>query len=467
MARKSRRGGVLIAVLILLLLAGYATADAFDVVPGVVTTAPPHPEPRPLPSIGEVQSAPRGIGDRDDDVPLPPGEVLEQVTAELLDDDRIGQDAGVLIADASSGRTLVGVDEDEGRSPASSLKVLVALAALDAWGPDHTLTTRAVAGEDGAVVLVGGGDIMLSRDSESSSGAREAGELPRASLAELAEQVATSLRSAGRQETEVVLDTSMFTGRRYASDWEGIDFDYVMPIEPLAVDGGRLDEGGYEDEPAMAAADAFAEALDEEGIEVSDEITRDSAPSDGEELGAIDSAPLAQLVEHTLATSDNSTSEVLGRLVAVAENEEASFTGAPRAVLEGLTALGLDTESAQLADTSGLLRATEVSPQLFVEALLLAQDPDHSELRSVITSLPIASLRGTLSQRMDGPAAGLLRAKTGTLSTAVSLSGLVQDCRGRLLAFAVLADELPTGGAAEAQEALDSWAADVTTAGCS
>lgn len=41
--------------------------------------------------------------------------------------------------------------------------------------------------------------------------------------------------------------------------------------------------------------------------------------------------------------------------------------------------------------------------------------------------------------------AGLVRAKTGTLSSIACVSGLVVTKTGRLLAFAILADQVPAG----------------------
>ena len=54
-------------------------------------------------------------------------------------------------------------------------------------------------------------------------------------------------------------------------------------------------------------------------------------------------------------------------------------------------------------------------------------------------SLPIAGVDGTLKSRMkDTPAAGNVRAKTGTLRWANSLSGYVTTAAGERLAFATM-----------------------------
>ena len=163
------------------------------------------------------------------------------------------------------------------------------------------------------------------------------------------------------------------------------------------------------------------------------------------------------------SVSDNSVAEVLARLVAVADGEEATFAGASRAVEDRLAGLGIDTAQVTLADSSGLLIENQASAAVLAEVVALALDPDRPDLRGVVADLPVAALQGTLSGRMHGPAAGVLRAKTGTLITAVSLTGVVQNSSGRLLVFSVVADEVSLGGVGPARAAIDEWAAALAT----
>ena len=72
-----------------------------------------------------------------------------------------------------------------------------------------------------------------------------------------------------------------------------------------------------------------------------------------------------------------------------------------------------------------------------------------------MTSLPIAGVDGTLGGRMGGtPAAGNVRAKTGTMSNIRSLAGYVRTRDGETLAFVAMVNNFEGAGAA-ANAALD------------
>lgn len=458
----------------LLALAGYVVADAADVVPGPLTTSDPIPDPAPFPTVTAVP-AERRVPDLDPQAPLPSAQELTEISQRLAEDPRTGGSVAVVIHDVLTGQGLVDIDGETPRTPASSLKLLVALAALHAYGPEHQLQTTVVAGGSDRLVLVGGGDILLDSDSsgdasddddadsdDADGGATDA--TARASLADLASQTADALDVGG--PVTLAVDDSLFTGPRYAAGWGGIDLDYVMPIGPLAVDAGADPGGGYLADPALAAGETFAAALREVGVEVTGDVERATAPADGQQLAEVSSAPLAAVVAHMLEVSDNSLAEVLARLVALAAGEEPSFAGGRRAVVAQLEELEVPTEDLTLADTAGLLLENRVPATTLAHAVQTAADPDRPDLHAAIAGLPIGGLEGTLRNRMTGGAAGVLRAKTGTLITAASLTGVILDADGRLLAFSILADELEPGGAREARAAIDDWAEEIAACGC-
>jgi len=101
------------------------------------------------------------------------------------------------------------------------------------------------------------------------------------------------------------------------------------------------------------------------------------------------------------------------------------------------------------------------------DAVRLVLTSSDEGLRSVARGLPVAGLSGTLERRYDdgGAAAGLVRAKTGTLFAVTALNGYVTDADGRLLAFALVARGLD-GNTLEAREAVDAAAAVLAGCGC-
>lgn len=448
------------AVVAALALAGYGTLDALDVLPGILTTDPAVPEPAPYPHVDPAAVGPVTVPGPDPEAPRPAEAGLADLVAALEDDYRLTGDVAVVVADAPTGEVLFSQRGDEPRTTASSVKVLTAAAALDALGQDHRITTRAWYDGAGTLVLEGGGDVLLgpgAGDPEAIDG--------HAGLGDLATEVAASLAADGVGAVDLRLDDTLFTGPTHAPDWSGVDLDYVMPIQPLALGTGLVD-GDYAADPALDAARSFGERLEQAGIDVAS-LDRGTVPEGAVEVGAVQSAPLAQVVRHMLKASDNTVAEVLARLVAVERGATADFAGATAAVLDQLATLGFDVTGATMADASGLSVADRVPASLLVEVVRAAVVGEPASLAALATSLPVAGLDGTLAARMtEPPAAGLLRAKTGTLIESVTLTGFVVTADGRPLAFSVLGGGLEPGTALQARLAIDDFGEALAACGC-
>ena len=148
----------------------------------------------------------------------------------------------------------------------------------------------------------------------------------------------------------------------------------------------------------------------------------------------------------------------------MATGGRASFDGGADAIAAELKKLGLPLRGARFHDGSGLNRDDKLTAHLLTALLVEAGAPTRPELRPVLTGLPVAGFTGTLTSRYTSGAAGVVRAKTGTLTGVNTLAGTVVDQDGRLLAFAFLTAN--TTSPLEAQAALDTTATALAACGC-
>ncbi len=394
--------------------------------------------------------------------PAPDATVLAGELAPLLAAPALGTGVEAQVVDVASGEVLLDRNGEDPSTPASTAKLLTAVAALTTLGPDTTIETTVVAGgAPGEVVLVGGGDPTLSRTVPSLT-------YPGApTVADLAAQVQAAV-PPGTQFSRVVVDNSLFDGPLTASGWGPGDAPstYAAPVTATAVDGARVSPSELQRSgaPGTDAGRALAVAL---GAPDSTVVLGD-APQGAQTLGTVRSAPVARLVEQALSQSDNLLAESLARHVALASGLPATFEGAAEAVTRALAGVGLDVTGVSLSDGSGLSTTDRVPVALLADLLTGAADGTLAEASAVLSGLPVAGYDGTLAERGDEDpetAPGSVRAKTGTLLGVHGLAGTVVTAEGRLLAFGVLADGAPANGLA-AEAALDDVASALAACGC-
>ncbi|WP_103061970.1 D-alanyl-D-alanine carboxypeptidase/D-alanyl-D-alanine-endopeptidase [Actinomyces qiguomingii] len=429
----------------------YGLADALDLVPGVLTASPADYAVQPFPTVSAAAKQPDaapGLAE----APVPDAAELNVLARTLAGDERVGEaTTGVSIVDVASGRELVDHGAGSPLTPASSNKVPVAWAALSLMGADHRLQTTAVL-EGTTLTLVGGGDVLLAADAGDPDTT-----VGRAGLGDLARAAAKQLQERGVTSVNVALDDTLFTGPTWNDAWVEGNESWVAPIQPLMVDVTAYASGGYPADPALEAAQVFADRLREAGIEVTGTVTRAAAGGGATQVAAVSSAPLADILSVSLKESDNTMTEVEGRLVALAAGEEADFAGATRAVLGRLRDDGFDTSGVIMRDASGLALGNKVPAGLLAQIIARAAGDDGGTTgRSLMTALPVGGLDGTLDDRFVGVSgAGTVRAKTGSLDTVASLTGTVVTADGRLLAFSVIVDGFAEGGLYSARLAID------------
>ncbi|WP_256107464.1 D-alanyl-D-alanine carboxypeptidase/D-alanyl-D-alanine-endopeptidase [Streptomyces sp. ODS05-4] len=410
--------------------------------------APGRTRPEPAPSAPGVLAA-LGAGAAAKAAAPSPAALGKRLDP-LLAAPALGARRTASVIDASTGRVLYAKGATTAMTPASTIKLATTVAALSALGPDHRIPTTVVADERDArrLTLVGGGDPTLDETR----------------LRGLARDTARTLRERGVRKVRLGYDTSLYTGpERHRI---GVN-DNIAPLSALMTREGRgkgpaTGPAPRSADPAGDTARAFAALLKAEGVRTEAAPAEARAPKKAAQLARTRSAPLSALVEQTLTHSDNDLAEALARQTALAHDQPADFAGAGRATAAELRGLGIPMAGARLADASGLDRADRLTPAALTALLAKAADPARPALRPALTGLPVGGFTGTLAGRFAGssPGAGLVRAKTGTLTGVNALAGAVATPDGRLLVFAFLADGTPAPDAA--QRALDDLAAALT-----
>jgi D-alanyl-D-alanine carboxypeptidase/D-alanyl-D-alanine-endopeptidase (penicillin-binding protein 4) len=219
----------------------------------------------------------------------------------------------------------------------------------------------------------------------------------------------------------------------------------------------------------LAAATSFATQLKAVGITASvpKAVVADATDKP---VAQVNSASLGDLVEYVNLHSDNDGAEVLLRQVGVATENGGSYAGGIKGLRDTLTKLGIDVSKARFEDGSGLSRTNQVPLDVLAGAVRVAASPDNPQLRHLLTGLPIAGFNGSLEERFAGPGTatgtGVVRAKTGTLTSVHSLAGMARSRTGTLLVFAVATDSSPPAKALDARAALDRAASALANCGC-
>ena len=416
---------------------------------------------RELPASPEIRTP--GLLAVGEDAPMPDPAVLARVLAPLADSDAVGELAGRVVDDAT-GQVLWERDPDEPKVPASTTKLLTALAALTQLPADKRVDTVVARGADpSTLVVIPGGDPTMSRGAE--SGPLFPGSATVVALADI-------VRGAGVSPARIVVAPGPYTGPALGPGWSPgeIAAGNLAPIEPWMLDGGRMDPADEYSpryaEPALAAGRILARQLgvDPETVRVSAEPVET-----GEEIGKVSSAELVERVRSMLVHSDNVLAEAVCREVALSRHpdQKANFAAGTTAVTDTLAELGMDLTGVHLDDCSGMSAGNRVPARVLTDVLRIASGPDASrEMRDLLDTLPVASGSGTLVDRFAGPSgagAGWVRAKTGTLSRTSALAGTVTSVDGRPMSFALLSTGTdPT----VARPVLDQIAAELRTCGC-
>lgn len=298
--------------------------------------------------------------------------------------------------------------------PASSLKMMVAVTALDRLGADYELKTRvAYTGVRDSTVLhgdicvKGGFDPTLGNDDISS--------------------IADSIKALGIDaiDGDICLDLTMKDGDRLGEGWCWDDDNPVL--SPLLV--GRKDEFG----------ERLERRLRQRGIAFNGKCRQQAMPGGAHTILTI-KTPLIDVMRRQLKRSDNLYSEAVFYQFAadVAKRSVATARHGRQAVNAIISKVGKRPSSYYIADGSGLSLYNYVSPELEVEFLKYAYR--HPKIYdNLLPCLPVAGVDGTLAKRMkSGAACGNVKAKTGTVTGVSALAGYLTAANGHRLCFSII-----------------------------
>jgi serine-type D-Ala-D-Ala carboxypeptidase/endopeptidase (penicillin-binding protein 4) len=152
------------------------------------------------------------------------------------------------------------------------------------------------------------------------------------------------------------------------------------------------------------------------------------------------SPPLTEILVTINHQSQNFYSEQVLRALGRAATGVGSARAGAHAIQQIMAEAGVDTTSVYIADGCGLSPLNDVSAGAFIA--LLAYVADSPMGPAFMAALPVAG-ESRRFRRMGGtPAAGNLRAKTGTIKRVSALSGYVSSATGERIAFAIIGNNL-------------------------
>lgn len=407
---------------------------AADVPPPAVAVAPPPvpassppalPSPEPAPAAAPpVPVAPAP--------PHPAAAALAAVVQSRLADPRLaGTTVGVSVWVDGLGE-VAAHNAEVPLTPASNQKLFTAMGALSLIPQTDRLVTevRATGALEGRTLtgdlfLVGGGDPTLNARGPHSL-----------------DDLAAALKAKGIDEVRGALvgDETRYDTVRDAPGWLPQHVPvYIGPLSALVIDRNQLrPDAEYAANPLPGTLPYFRAALLRAGIRVLGPNVAAGAPAGSAVLATLPSPPIGDLVGEMLNRSDNLIAELLVKEVGYRSSRPApgSTAGGLAAMTEAIRSLGVPMTGVA-ADGSGLSRADRRSAREWRALLHAAQAQPWAE--RLVGSLPLGARTGTLVRRFARTAAEAnVRAKTGWIDEARSLSGYLTTAGGRRVVFSIV-----------------------------
>lgn len=328
----------------------------------------------------------------------------------------------VSLLDLSTGEIVFESNAYSQRKPASTMKILSAVATLKYLDPSQVfITTVSLGTVPDSLVINGEYDPWISMDHQTAT------KMKRTSFPRLA---FNGLSAAKKNSGGSVKKLKVYYNDLYSNE--------VATFKAFFRKRG--------------VTATFIKVSEEKAISLS-----------GEQVVFSSSPTVKEIMNRFLLWSDNLLSERMARLAAKASGNEFNDQGVAITFATQLIEMGIDPSKIIVKDASGLSRENKVTANVLAQLLYKVRlDP---LLATLIEGLPVSGETGTLRRRYieTAPdAVGLVKAKTGTLTGTVSLAGYVQSGE-REYAFVVIADKIKRTNAAsdKARKTLDRYLAKI------
>lgn len=332
--------------------------------------------------------------------------------------------------------------------PASTMKLLTSISALDLLGAQYEISTRVFYTGSITPDSTLNGDIYIVGDFD-----------PMFCKSDIEELTQSICDSGIRTINGSIFGDASMTGKElygYGWCWDDVPCKSMPYLSPLMVERGMAcpDFKSYSSDPLFHptadAAKAVSRMLAEVNILPAD-TTLQYIPSGMKEY-ASDGAPLfaktrtlKEVLQRLLKNSDNLHAESLFfHLARLKKAKRCTYKDAIPSIESVIIKAGADPSLVRIADGSGVSLYNYVTADTEV-ALLRYAFHNPNIYQYLYDALPIAGVDGTLEKRMkDGNAHLNVHAKTGTVTGVTALAGYVLTSNGHELAFSIINNGVPS-----------------------
>lgn len=192
-------------------------------------------------------------------------------------------------------------------------------------------------------------------------------------------------------------------------------------------------------EPEIWSGINLMSFLAQRDVQVQGRVIAGRVPSNAELVAVYESKNLAHILADMNKFSNNFVAEMLTKNLAATEiRSGVTLSRGVEILREELRKAGVETDAFTVVNPSGLTRENLISAATF-NKILQNIKKDFSIYSTILESLPIAGVDGTLKRRMkNSTAESWVRAKTGYLDGVVTLAGYAGHRDGRVFSFSFL-----------------------------